>query len=94
MTTSETSSKAGAKSTAARGRGAAKSKRKTVTKTDAGGQAQAVKGMLTKIETKMKGNKMKATLGDYIRYAEFALSGTATAGAQPSAPSRDAVANT
>ena len=80
MATSEKSGKTATKSGAAQGKNAAKSKCKTVTKTDAGGQAQAVKGMLTKIETKMKGNKMKATLGDYIRYAEFALSGTATAG--------------
>jgi hypothetical protein len=71
MTTSETSSKAGAKSTAAGRRRAAKSKRKTVTKTDAGGQAQAVKTMLTKIETKMNGDKMKATLGDYIRLVQL-----------------------
>src|SRR5207342_2404847 len=32
----------------------------------AGGQAQAVKHMLTKIETKMQGDQMKATLGDYF----------------------------
>jgi hypothetical protein len=38
---------------------------------DAGGQAQAVKNMLTKIETKMKGDQMKATLGDYIRLVQL-----------------------
>ena len=44
-----------------------KSKGETGTKTDrAGGQAQAVKSMLTEIETKMTGDQMKATLGDYF----------------------------
>ena len=72
MTTSETSSKAGAKSTTARGRSAAKPKAGTETKAaGGGGQAQAVKSMLTKIETKMKGDKMKATLGDYIRLVQL-----------------------
>ena len=36
-----------------------------------GGQAQAVKCMLTKIEEKMTGNQMKATLGDYIRLVQL-----------------------
>lgn len=72
MTISKTSSKVGAKNTAARGKDAAKSKVETVTKAGAGGgQAQAVKSMLTKIETKMKGDKMKATLGDYIRLVQL-----------------------
>jgi hypothetical protein len=71
MTISKTGSKAGAKSTAARGKGAAKSKGETVTKTGADGQAQAVKCMLTKIEEKMSGNQMKATLGDYIRLVQL-----------------------
>jgi len=72
MTSSETSSKAGAKSTTARGRSAAKPKAGTETKAaGGGGQAQAVKSMLTKIETKMKGDKMKATLGDYIRLVQL-----------------------
>ena len=72
MAMSETSGKAGAKSTAARGKGPMKSKVGTVTKAaGGGGQAQAVKSMLTKIETKMKGDKMKATLGDYIRLVQL-----------------------
>ena len=71
MTSSKTSSKAGAKSTAARGKSAAKSKSEKVTKVGGGGQAQAVKTMLTKIETKMKGDQMKATLGDYIRLVQL-----------------------
>ena len=71
MTSSKTSSKAGAKSTVARGKSAAKSKDETVTKAGGGGQAQAVKTMLTKIETKMKGDQMKATLGDYIRLVQL-----------------------
>jgi len=49
-----------------------KPKAGTGTKTaHTGGQAQAVKCMLTKIETKMKGNQMKATLGDYIRLVQL-----------------------
>ena len=71
MTISKTSSKVGAKNIAARGKDAAKSKDPMVTKAGAGGQAQAVKSMLTKIETKMKGDKMKATLGDYIRLVQL-----------------------
>ena len=72
MVMSETSSKAGAKNTAARGKRAVKPKVETVTKTaGAGGQAQAVKNMLTKIETKMKGDRMRATLGDYIRLVQL-----------------------
>jgi hypothetical protein len=67
MTISETSSKARSKGVPARGKPAVKPKVATVTKTaGAGGQAQAVKNMLTKIETKMKGDQMKATLGDYF----------------------------
>jgi hypothetical protein len=46
---------------------ATKSKVETVTETaGAAGQAQAVKSMLTKIETTMAGGQMKATLGDYF----------------------------
>jgi len=71
MATSETSSKAGAKSRAAGRKGATRSKGETVTMAVAGGQAQAVKSMLTKIETKMKGDQMKATLGDYIRLVQL-----------------------
>ena len=71
MTISKTGSKAGAKSTAVPTKGEAKSKSETVTKTGAGGQARAVKSMLTKIETKMQGDKMKATLGDYIRLVQL-----------------------
>ena len=72
MTSSETNSKAGAKSTTAHGRSRAKPKAGTETKAaGGGGQAQAVKCMLTRIETKMKGDKMKATLGDYIRLVQL-----------------------
>jgi shikimate 5-dehydrogenase len=71
MATSKTSSKSGAKSTAARDKVATKSKGERVTMIGAGGQAQAVKSMLTKIETKMKGDQMKATLGDYIRLVQL-----------------------
>ncbi len=71
MATSETSGKTTTKSGAAQGKNLAKSKPGTVTKKAAEGQAQAVKSMLTKIETKMKGNKMKATLGDYIRLVQL-----------------------
>ncbi len=54
------------------GKSAAKSKVETETKTaGGGGQAQAVKHMLTRIETKMKGDQMKATLGDYIRLVQL-----------------------
>jgi len=58
-------------STKAQSRDPAKSKGETVTKTGAGGQAQAVKSMLTKIEAQMNGDKMKATLGDYIRLVQL-----------------------
>ena len=58
-------------STKAQSKDPAKSKSETVTKTGAGGQAQAVKSMLTKIETQMNGDKMKATLGDYIRLVQL-----------------------
>ncbi len=52
--------------------GTVKSKVETATKvTGGGGQAQAVRSMLNKIETKMKGNQMKATLGDYIRLVQL-----------------------
>ena len=72
MASSETSGKAGAKSTAARRKGPMKPKAATETKvTGGGGQAQAVKCMLTKIEEKMTGNQMKATLGDYIRLVQL-----------------------
>ena len=72
MAISETSSKARSKGAAARAKSPAKPKVETVTKAaGAGGQAQAVKSMLTKIETKMKGDKMKATLGDYIRLVQL-----------------------
>ncbi len=71
MASSKTSNNAGAKNTAARGKSAAKSKGETVKMAAAGGQAQAVKSMLTKIETKMKGDQMKATLGDYIRLVQL-----------------------
>jgi hypothetical protein len=72
MTTSKTTSKAGARNTAARGSRATKAKVETETKAaGGGGQAQAVKCMLTRIETKMKGDKMKATLGDYIRLVQL-----------------------
>ena len=67
-----TSGKAGAKSTAARAGRAVKPKVETGTKAaGGGGQAQAVKCMLTKIETKMKGDQMKATLADYIRLVQL-----------------------
>jgi hypothetical protein len=72
MAISEMSSKAVSKGAAARSKPAVKSKVETVTKTaGSGGQAQAVKGMLTKIEKKMKGDQMKATLGDYIRLVQL-----------------------
>jgi hypothetical protein len=66
MVISETSGKPGTKPTTARRKTAAKPKAATGTKAAASGQAQAVKNMLTKIETEMKGDKMKATLGDYF----------------------------
>lgn len=72
MAISVTSGKARAKSAAARVKGAVKPKVETVTeKAGAGRQAKAVKSMLTKIETKMKGDQMKATLGDYIRLVQL-----------------------
>jgi hypothetical protein len=72
MEISKTSRKAGTKSAAARGKSGAKSKAEAETKADGGGgQAQAVKCMLTKIEEKMSGNQMKATLGDYIRLVQL-----------------------
>jgi hypothetical protein len=67
MASSETSGKTGAKSTAAGRKGPMKPKVETeTTAAGGGGQAQAVKCMLTKIEKKMKGDQMKATLGDYF----------------------------
>ena len=72
MRISETSSKARSKSATARSKTAVKPKVQTGTKAaDAGGQAQAVKSMLTEIEKKMSGNQMKATLGDYIRLVQL-----------------------
>ena len=72
MTSTETSGKTGTKSTAARRKGPMKPKAGTETKAAGdGGQAQAVKHMLTRIETKMKGDQMKATLGDYIRLVQL-----------------------
>ena len=72
MASSKTSSKTRSMDAAARSKPAAKSKVETETKTArAGGQAQAVKCMLTKIEEKMTGNQMKATLGDYIRLVQL-----------------------
>ena len=67
MEISKTSSKAQSKGAAARSKPGVKSKVETATKTArAGGQAQAVKHMLTRIETKMKDDQMNATLGDYF----------------------------
>jgi hypothetical protein len=72
MAIRETSSKAGAKGAATRSKPALKPKVEAVTKAaGGGGQAQAVKYMLTKIEEKMSGNQMKATLGDYIRLVQL-----------------------
>ena len=72
MAISETSSKTRSKGAPARVKRTVKPKVETGTKTTlAGGQAQAVKHMLTEIETKMKGNQMKATLGDYIRLVQL-----------------------
>ncbi len=52
--------------------GKARPKRGTGTEeAGAGGQAQVVKKMLTTIETKMAGDQMKATLGDYIRLVQL-----------------------
>ncbi len=67
------SSKTESKNTATRGKRAARPKVETETTTvrGGGGQAQAVKHMLTRIETKMKGDQMKATLGDYIRLVQL-----------------------
>ncbi len=64
MVISETSSKAGSKRVAARGKRAVKPKAETGTKAaGAGGQAQAVKSMLTKIEKKMKGESNEGHAG-------------------------------
>jgi hypothetical protein len=72
MTISETSSKARPKSAGIRRKRTVKPTVETVTTAaGGGGQAQAVKFMLTKIEEKMSGNQMKATLGDYIRLVQL-----------------------
>jgi len=71
MAMSETNSRTRAKSAAARGKGTVKPKVEKVAKTITGGQAQAVKCMLNKIEAKMSGNQMKATLGDYVRLVQL-----------------------
>jgi len=53
-------------------KGPTKAKVAAVTETvSTGGQAHAVKSMLTKIEKKMSGDQMKATLGDYIRLVQL-----------------------
>ena len=36
-----------------------------------GGRAQVIKGVLEKMEKEMKGDKMKATMGDYIRLVQL-----------------------
>ncbi|MDP8990577.1 MAG: hypothetical protein M3N41_10930, partial [Acidobacteriota bacterium] len=36
-----------------------------------GGRAQVIKGVLEKIEKEMGGDKMKATMGDYIRLVQL-----------------------
>jgi len=72
MVISETGGKAGSKRVAVRSKPAVKLKVKTGTEMAvAGGQVQAVKSMLTKIEKKMSGDQMKATLGDYIRLVQL-----------------------
>ena len=41
-------------------------------KTEAsGGRAQVIKGVLEKMEEQMKGDTMKATMGDYIRLVQL-----------------------
>jgi hypothetical protein len=72
MVISETSSKAASRRVAVRRKQAAKPKVETRTEAArVSGQARAVKSMLTKIEEKMSGNQMKATLGDYIRLVQL-----------------------
>ena len=63
----QTGSKAGSKSARERG----ETEGRDGDEAGAGGQAKAVKSMLTKIETKMDGDQMKATLGDYIRLVQL-----------------------
>jgi hypothetical protein len=36
-----------------------------------GGRAQVIKGVLEKMEQQMKGDTMKATMGDYIRLVQL-----------------------
>ena len=72
MVISETSGKAGPKRVAVRRKRPVKPEIETATgAAGTGGQAQAVKSMLTKIETKMSGGDIKATLGDYIRLVQL-----------------------
>jgi hypothetical protein len=72
MAISKTNSKMQSTDAEAGSKPATKSKVETVTTTaPAGGQAQAVKQMLTRIETKMKDDQMNATLGDYIRLVQL-----------------------
>ena len=72
MAIGETSGKAKPKSAAARSKQTVKPKAGTAAKpAEAVGQAQAVQSMLTKIEKKMSGDQMKATLGDYIRLVQL-----------------------
>jgi hypothetical protein len=72
MVISETRGKADSKRVAVRRKRPVKPKIETGTDAaGTGGQAQAVKSMLTKIETKMSGGDMKATLGDYIRLVQL-----------------------
>jgi len=72
MAISETNSKTRSRGAAAQSKPGVKSKAGTGTKTArGGGQAQAVKHMLTRIETKMQGDQMKATLGDYIKLVQL-----------------------
>ena len=72
MASSKTNSKMQSTDAAARSKPAVTSKIETGTTTArADGQAQAVKHMLTRIETKMTEDQMNATLGDYIRLVQL-----------------------
>jgi hypothetical protein len=72
MVTGERRGNAKPRSAAARSKRAVKPKAGTAAKpAEAVGQAQAVQSMLTKIEKKMSGDQMKATLGDYIRLVQL-----------------------
>jgi len=72
MVTDETSGKAKPRRAPARSKVTVKPKAATAAKpAEAVGQAQAVQSMLTKIEKKMSGDQMKATLGDYIRLVQL-----------------------